>query len=63
MDMDVKVLLELAGIAAADPDYIKGPEPVRDIGPKPSKEKNEIQKMKEQELKHMNSEQVETRPA
>lgn len=37
MDMDVKVLLELAGIAAADPDYIKGPEPVRDIGPKLSK--------------------------
>ena len=61
--MDVKVLLELAGIAAADPDYIKGPVPVRDIGPKLSKDKKEFQKIKEQELKHMTSEQVEARPA
>jgi len=56
MDMDIKVLMELAGIAGADPDYIKGPNPVRDVGPKPTKDKLEYQKMKEQELKHMSSE-------
>lgn len=46
--MDVKVLIELTGIAVADPEYIKGPEPVRDIKPKPSKEILEIEKMREQ---------------